>query len=103
MEFLLVSMLWLPIFLIGAVPALGVGWVIGKIPVPTGLCVGFAFLITAAAGFALGNRLNPQYNSFLGQLMIWVPPLVPSVLVGLWISRGKKQPERRPWYLPPEQ
>jgi hypothetical protein len=47
-----------------------------------------------------GSDLSMNYHS--ENLVMFSPPIILAMMLGLWISRAKRRPQPRPWHLPPE-
>jgi len=96
--------IWGIIFMVTLIPGAIVGWLVGKIPCPTGVCGALLVAGSAVLGFAASevNAPNQSARFHEEELLMYSPPILVAMLLGLWISRAKKRPPARPWYLPPE-
>ena len=97
---------WGLIFTVALIPDAIIGWLVGKIPVPTLLCsallTGCLALLGLMASKMIFNHPDLSSHYHPENLVMFLPPIVLAMLLGLWISRARKRPPARPWYLPPE-
>jgi NhaP-type Na+/H+ or K+/H+ antiporter len=102
----MILFMWGMIFVFAVIPGALVGWLIGKIPVPTLLSVVLVIGVCAGAGLAgsicTSNNPDASLKYHFESLAMFLPPILLSAIIGLWISRAKRRADRRPWYLPPE-
>ncbi|MGQ0683409.1 hypothetical protein [Bradyrhizobium sp.] len=102
----MILFMWAIIFAVAVIPGGLIGWLVGKTPLPTLLCMAVLVGGSMAVGFAASLRIFNQsdmtakYHS--ENLIMFAPPIILAMMLGLWISRAKKRPPVRPWYLPPE-
>jgi uncharacterized membrane protein AbrB (regulator of aidB expression) len=102
----MILFMWGMIFVVAVIPGALAGWLIGKIPLPTlfsvvlviGVCVGAGLV----ASIYTSNNPDASLKYHFESLAMFLPPILLSAVIGLWISRAKKRPVPRPWYLPPE-
>jgi hypothetical protein len=92
--------------MVALIPGTIIGWLVGKIPVPTLLCAALLMGCSALLGLTASKMIfnhpdlsNPYHRE---NLVMFLPPIILAMLLGLWISRAKKRSPARPWYLPPE-
>jgi hypothetical protein len=102
----MILFMWAMIFMVAVLPGGIVGWLVGKLPVSTPLCVAFSAGGSVVLGLVASKRLNSgddlQIHYHVENLVMFWPPIMLALLLGLWINRVKKRSPPRPWYLPPE-
>jgi hypothetical protein len=92
---LLFALVWGVVFLYALLPGTFVGWLIGKISVPTFGCVAFAASLALLVGlfFAssiFGGLSTTHHGGYAPlTLALVVPPILLPMLIGIWISRAK--------------
>jgi hypothetical protein len=102
----MILFMWGMIFLVALIPGALTGWLIGKIPLPT--LVSFVLVICLAVGAGLADSIYTFKSPDLSlkyhfeNLVMYLPPVLLAMMIGLWISRAKKRPVQQPWYLPPK-
>ncbi len=102
----MILFMWGIILVFAFIPGALVGWLIGKIPLPTsisivlvaGVCVG-AGLIASKYTF---NSPDLSLKYHFENLAMYLPPVLLSTMIGLWLSRAKKRAAPPPWHLPPQ-
>ncbi|MDE5462262.1 hypothetical protein [Bradyrhizobium sp. CSS354] len=98
----MILFVWGTILMVTFIPGAIVGWLVGKIPCPTGVCGALLVAGSALLGFAASEIIAPNQSArfHAEELLMNSPPILVAMLLGLWISRVKKRPPARPWYLP---
>src|SRR5689334_16471314 len=82
-------------FLYALLPGTLLGWLIGKISVPTLACVAFAASLSLLVGLFFAESIfgSPSATHHGGEtrltLALVVPPLLLPMLIGIWISRAR--------------
>ena len=81
-----------------AIDAAIVGWLIGKIPCPTGVCGALLVAGSAVLGFAASEIMAPNQSAKFHEeeFLMYSPPILVAMLLGLWISRAKKEASGSP-------
>jgi hypothetical protein len=100
----MILFMWGMIFLVAVIPGAIVGWLIGKIPLPTSVSVVLVIGVCIGAGLVASMYTSPgaSLKYHFESLAMFLPPILLSAVIGLWINRAKRRSDPRPWYLPPE-
>ena len=91
----LLPMIWGIVFLFALLPGTLLGWLIGKISVPTPGCVAFAVSLSLFVGLLIAanifGELTTSHHAEGTQLtlILLVPPMLLPMLIGIWINRAK--------------
>lgn len=85
--------MWGIIVIIALVPSALIGWLVGKIPIPTIVCGIVLTGLGIFAGLAASMYVHPHATLALKyhyeNLVGYLPPFLSAMILGLWISRVK--------------
>lgn len=102
----MILFMWGMIFMVALIPGGLIGWLVGKTSLPTLLCAlllaGGSALLELSASKLIFKSSDLSIHYHVENVVVFSPPIILAMLLGLWISRAKKRPPSRPWYLPPE-
>jgi hypothetical protein len=88
----MIIFMWGLIFIFAGLPGVAIGWLVGKLPMPSLLCVAVLTGGSAYAGFTVSKKMNPSPNLsdhyHYESLVMYLPPILLAMLLGLWLSRA---------------
>ena len=94
----MILFMWIIIFVAAFIPGGLVGWLVGQIPFPTGLCLVLLIGGSIAAGLVASRTIfhsaDLTTNHHLENLIMFLPPILLSMMLGLRLSRAKAP---QPW------
>lgn len=101
----MVLLIWGIYLMFALVPGALIGWLVGKIPIETVWCAVMLVVVAVAISVAFSMKFSngPSFQFQVEVALVnYFPPFILPMFLGLWLARAKKQPQVRPWYLPPE-
>ena len=92
---------WGIVFLVALFPGAFLGWLIGKLSVPTFACVALVTSLSIFVGlfvaeFIFGGGSTAHGAGAQLTFVLLVPPVLLPMLIGVWVSRAKARTNPQP-------